>query len=105
MVSQIDPQEAQGIAETMMKRITDTEGRIDVDVDSSTANVAADPFYQRFITLNKDTAPEFEEFLVNDLEGIITKYFDKTTRKKLIAKEFGANGHGIQAICKQLNKV
>ena len=94
---QIDPQEAQGIAETMMKRITDTEGRIDVDVDSSTANVAADPFYQRFITLNKDTAPEFEEFLVNDLEGIITKYFDKTTRKKLIAKEFGANGHGIQA--------
>ena len=93
----VDPREIAEIASNMMNRIIDTDGRIDVDVDARTSGITSDPFYQRFITLNKDTYPEFADYLVDDLEGIITKYFDKTTRKKLMAKNFGAGGHGLNA--------
>ena len=82
------------LADKIMKRITQTEGRIDVDQDLYT-KASSDPFYERIINLQPDDVPEFEQFMVNDLEGIVTKYFDRTTRKKLLAKEFGANAHGL----------
>ena len=89
--------EVSEIASQMMNRIIDTDGRIDVDVDARTSGISSDPFYQRFITLDKDSYPEFADYLVDDLEGVVTKYFDKTTRKMLMAKKFGAGGHGLNA--------
>ena len=33
------------------------------------------------------------DFLVNDLEGLMTQYFDRTTRKLAIADKLGTGGH------------
>jgi hypothetical protein len=91
-----DRAQAELAAKTMMERMLDTDGRIDTDPILN-KKMQSDPFYQRMINLDPEEIPEFEEFLVNDLEGIVTRYFDKTTRKLVLAREFGVQGHGFMS--------
>ena len=93
---QVSMQRASQIAEKISRKITADDGHISLD-DNLRNQISADPFYQRFINLSPDEVPEFEEFMVNDLAGIITRYYDKTTRKKIMANEFGVGGHGLDA--------
>ena len=92
----ISRQRAGEIADKIAKKITSDDGHISMD-DNLRNQISSDPFYQRFINLNPDEVPEFEGFMVNDLAGIITRYYDKTTRKKVMANEFGVGGHGLDA--------
>lgn len=91
-----DRAEAELAAKAMMERMLDTDGRIDTDPILN-KKMQSDPFYQRMINLDPEEIPEFEEFLVNDLEGLVTRYFDKTTRKLILAREFGVQGHGFMS--------
>ena len=34
-------------------------------------------------------------FMVNDLEGIITKYADQITRRRMLTREFGLGNHAV----------
>tara|TARA_B100000287_G_scaffold399358_1_gene417540 strand:- start:6349 stop:18570 length:12222 start_codon:yes stop_codon:yes gene_type:complete len=92
----ISRQKASEHANKIFKKITNDDGHISLD-DNLRNQISSDPFYQRFINLNPDEVPEFEGFMVNDLAGIITRYYDKTTRKKIMANEFGVGGHGLDA--------
>ena len=90
------PEEAVEAARLVLNRILDTEGQIETD-SILQKKMQSDPFYQRVINLDPDEVPEFEQFMVNDLEGMIARYFDKSTRKVRLAKDFGVEGHGFLA--------
>lgn len=54
-----------------------------------------DPFYERVINLKPEDLQIAERFLVNDLEGIISKYANQITRRRLLTKEFGVGNHAV----------
>jgi hypothetical protein len=94
----MDAREANRISTEIIKRMIDTDGRIDVDnVLHRRMSSASNPFMQRFLKLTPDELPEMGEYMVTDLEGILSRYYDKTTRTINMAKEFGTNNHGADA--------
>ena len=52
--------------------------------------------YQRMLRLDKypDSLKSLEKYLENVLEGLMTKYFDLSTRRVAMANKFGTNNHG-----------
>lgn len=74
-----------------------------IDADGETygddviRRAVGDPFHSRIINLEPDEYDFMEEFLVNDLDGLIAQYFDRTTRKIALTDKFGASGHGFSA--------
>jgi hypothetical protein len=86
--------DATGIAQKIARDMLDGDGHIDI----SRREVGdTNPFYRRVLRLKPEDHPVLGQFLVNDLEAIATRYFDKTTRKVIMAKEFGAGSHGLNA--------
>ena len=93
-----DPRKASEIASEIINRMLDTDGRIDVDdVLSRRMSASGNPFMQRFIELGPEDIPEMSEFLVRDLEGMVSRYFDRTNRTINLAKEFGVKNHAAEA--------
>ena len=77
----------------LAKRLTDQEGVMDT-VDAIKYSVP-DAFQKRVINLQPEDVPEMMPFLVNNLQGLMAKYFDRTVRKRLLTEKFGLNGHGV----------
>ena len=51
----------------------------------------------RMLRLQKQDFPELHAFLVNDLSGLLARYFDRTVRKRMLTKKFGLQGHGFDS--------
>lgn len=90
-----DPRDADELATKIFNKILDNDGHL--AADSVIHREFSNPFYQRFINLKASDMPAFSPFMVNDLEGILARYYNKTTRKLTLAKEFGAGGHAYNA--------
>jgi len=94
----VNQREAAEISQEIIKRMLDTDGRIDVDdVLSRRMSQSGNPFMQRFITLTPDEIPEMSEYMVRDLEGILARYFDRSSRTIGLAREFGVRNQAAEA--------
>ncbi len=89
--------DAKLVAEEKAKKLLDvltTEGGDGVILpDNALRSRLEDHFYERVINLTPADLPQATKFLVNDLEGIIAKYADQITRRRLLTKEFGLGNH------------
>ncbi|MEK9747203.1 MAG: hypothetical protein VW443_00440 [Pseudomonadales bacterium] len=93
----LTPDEAQNNARVLLQRMMITGGII--EGDEILRKAVSNPFYRRTITLTPDDlrdTPELEQYLVSDLVGLTSKYFDKTSRKKILTENFGVGGHAYQ---------
>lgn len=93
----LNAQAARAEAEKMMNKIIDEDGFLAQSGYAPFDSSSSDPFHQRFIHLRPEDVPELGDFMTNDLEGIITKYFNRTARKRVMADEFGVGGHAYTA--------
>jgi len=66
----------------------------DPSVDTHVQKALGNIFAPRVLMLEPGDMPEMDNFLVTDLQGIMSKYFDRTIRKRLLTERFGLNGHG-----------
>ena len=80
------------VAEDLVNAMMDTSG--EVYGDDVIRRAVGDPFFARLIKLDPDQYDYMTDFLVNDLEGLVTQYFDRTTRKIAISDKLGTGGHG-----------
>jgi len=85
-----------GRVEKMVQRMLDTDGDFVNAIDSA-RTVMSDPFYSRIIRLQPGDYKDIDGFMVNDLEGLIVKYFDRTARKRVLTERIGVNGHALLA--------
>ena len=69
----------------------------DPSIDGEVQATLSDPFAARVLKLQPGDYEEMDGFLVQDLQGIMAKYFDRTTRKRVLTERFGINGHGFDA--------
>jgi hypothetical protein len=83
------------LSRRIFDKIMDTDGHLasDTVMHQSFSN----PFFQRFINLRPGDIAEFDRFMVGDLEGLLSRYYNKTVRKRTLAKEFGVGGHAYNA--------
>lgn len=54
----------------------------------------SDPMTTRMLRLSAEDYNGLSEFLVNDLDGLLARYFDRTVRKRQLSAKFGLQGHG-----------
>lgn len=95
--SDITPAIAIEKAKLIFNRLTDDDGVFMPPPTSGRRDSTGDHIdYQRMIRLDKypDSLKSLEKYLENDLEGMMTKYFDMSTRRVAMANKFGANSHG-----------
>ena len=83
----------EALADVMFNNITREGGVIDGSVELR--HVMSDPFAKRVLRLQKEDMPQLHEFLVEDLSGLLARYFDRTVRKRVLTKRFGVQGHGL----------
>lgn len=85
----IDELEAK--AENVHYRLT--QGH-DPSIDTQVQKALGSIFAPRVLQLQAGDMVEMDNFLVTDLQGIMSKYFDRTVRKRLLTERFGLNMHG-----------
>ena len=61
--------------------------------DNDIKNSISNPFQSRLIRLQPGDIDEMDDFLVQDLQGTLAKYYDRTIRKRVLTEQFGINGH------------
>jgi hypothetical protein len=81
--------------EMMTRMLSDEEGHIDGAEYAKPA--LGDPFHRRVLSLQPGDFDALDAFLVNDLEALLVKYFDRTVRARMLADRFGVQGHGFEA--------
>ena len=87
-----DGNQIDNLVESLFGRMTGEGGILDgTDV---LTKALSDPMATRMLRLSGSDYPELSEFLVNDLSGILAKYFDRTVRKRQLSAKFGLQGHG-----------
>ena len=86
--------ELQAKAQKLHLKMVDAEGVAD---ESLVHQSVTDPFARRMLNLKPEEIKGMSGYLVNDLQGIMAKYFDKTTRKMALSEKFGVEGHGYDA--------
>lgn len=78
---------------TLMRTLTE-EGSDGVLLpDNSLRSRLEDPFYERVINFDPTQIQAASRFMVNDLEGMLVKYADQVTRRRVLAREFGVGNH------------
>lgn len=82
------------LVKKVFNKMTKEDGVLD-SVDQAFSALRNSPFQRRMLRLTPGDVPEMNEFLVNDLSGILAKYFDRTVRKRALVQEFGISGHGL----------
>ena len=87
--------EASRKADDIINAMIDADG--ETYGDDVIRRAVGDPFHSRIINLEPGEYEFMEEFLVNDLDGLLAQYFDRTTRKIALTDKFGAAGHGFSA--------
>jgi hypothetical protein len=91
----LDANAAHKKSEDFINGLIDSDGEI--YGDDVLRRAVGDPFFNRVINLNPEQYNFMDDFLVNDLEGLIAKYFDSTTRKIALTDRLGVAGHGFSA--------
>ncbi len=81
--------------EMMTRMLSDEEGHVDAAEYAKPA--LGDPFHRRVLNLKPGDFDALDNFLVNDLEALLVKYFDRTVRARMLADRFGVQGHGFEA--------
>lgn len=77
----------------VFNRMTSQDGVLDtVDV---LRTAVSSPFQRRMLKLKPGDFKDMDEFLVNDLQGLLAKYFDRTVRKRLLTEKLGISGHAL----------
>jgi len=91
--------EAQAFAEgIMLKLLDESEGGVFIPVKGSTKNSTFENVdYSRVIELEKypDMLNELEPFLESNLESLLVKYLEGSSRRLTSAKRFGVNSHAV----------
>ena len=89
----LNPAQAQERSEELLRKMLINDGVLEGDAHYSSA--VSNPFNRRVIRLNAGDYNELglDRYLVDDLAGLMSKYFDKTSRKKILTEEFGVGGH------------
>ena len=91
--------EAQAFAEgIMLKLLDESEGGVFIPVKGSTKNSTFENVdYSRVIELEKypDMLNELEGFLESNLESLLVKYLEGSSRRLTSAKRFGVNSHAV----------
>jgi hypothetical protein len=93
----ITPQQAVEKAQNIFNRLTDDDGVYMPPPTGGRRDSTGDHIdYQRMLRLDQypDSLKSLEKYLESDLEGMMTKYFDLSTRRVAMANQFGANSHG-----------
>ena len=91
----LTPDQAHRKSEDFINGLLDTDGEI--YGDDVLRRAVGDPFYNRVINLQPEQYDFMDSFLVNDLEGLLSRYFDSTTRKIALTEKFGVGGHGFSS--------
>lgn len=55
-----------------------------------------EPFFSRVLNFTPEQTKVFEQYMVNDLEGMIINYTSQIERRKLLTKEFGLGNHAVE---------
>lgn len=91
----LDANAAHRKSEDFINGLLDSDG--EVYGDDVIRRAVGDPFYNRVINLQPEQYDFMDTFLVNDLEGLVSRYFDSTTRKIALTGKFGVGGHGFSS--------
>ena len=86
------PDQINSLVEATYGRMTG-EGGILEGTDVLT-KALSDPMTTRMLRLSAEDYNGLSEFLVNDLDGLLARYFDRTVRKRQLSAKFGLQGHG-----------
>ena len=82
----------------MLKLLDEADDGIFIPVKGTTKNSTFENVdYSRIIELEKypDMLKELEPFLESNLEGLLVKYFEGSSRRLTSAKRFGVNSHAV----------
>lgn len=106
--AQYTDDEVQAFAEGMMLRLTDeAEDGVYIPVKGTTKNSSFENVdYSRIIELEKypDMLKELEPYLESNLESLLTKYFEGSSRRITSSKRFGVNSHAVTDYLKVANE-
>ena len=92
----LNESELRAKAKRLFYTMSGDEGILDL-VGDEVSKAVSDPFHQRMLRLSPEDYPELEGFLQNDLQALMAKYFDRTVRKRMLTKNFGVEGHALEA--------
>lgn len=97
-MSPISEAEAHAKAEKLINKMIDDRGVV-LPSGAGYSDAIGDHFFQRVLTFTKKDLDELglEEFMVNDLQGLLAKYFDASTRRRLFHQKWGIGNHGYEA--------
>jgi len=95
--SPIGREDALGRADRVLQRLLDDEG-VYIPPKAETASPTSDHVdYNRMIKLHlpdfREDLDALEPFLVSDLQGLLAKYFDGSTRRIQFNQQWGVNNH------------
>ncbi len=93
----ISPEQAVEKAQAIFNRLVDDEGVYMPPPTGGRRDATGDHIdYQRMLRLDKypDSLRSLEKYLEDDLDGMMTKYFDLSTRRIEFARKFGTSSHG-----------
>jgi len=80
-------------AKTLMETLT-MDGNDGVLLpDQSLRTRLEDPFYERVLNLSAEDIPDASEFMINDISGMIVRYSEQMSRRRIMTKEFGLGNH------------
>ena len=95
--SDVTVEQARLKAELIFNRLVDDDGVYMPPPTGGRRDATSDHIdYQRMLRLDKypDSLSSLEKYLETDLEGMMTKYFDLSTRRVSMANKFGTHSHG-----------
>ena len=76
----------------------DNDAGVTLPYDAAFAD-GGDHFMRRVLAMNPEQMQRLgmNKYLVNDIEGIIVKYYDSAVRRLILHEKFGTNAHGLTA--------
>lgn len=94
----INIDDARERARVLMNRLSEDHNGV-VGHAFDYASTIGDSFLSRTLRLTTEDLDSLglEKFMVNDLEGLLAKYFDATTRRRLFHKKWGIKDHAFNA--------
>ncbi len=95
---------AEGKAIKLMRVITEEPSNGVLLPESALRTKLEDPFYERVINFNPSQVKDASRFLINDIEGMMVKYAEQVTRRKLLTKEFGIGNHAVHTYLNVLSE-
>ena len=89
------PTELGELADMIASKLTrGSDPTVDGDLQAAMSN---NPFAARVLALKPGDYDFMDGFLVQDLQGILAKYYDRTIRKRVLTEQFGVNAHAFTA--------